>query len=132
MKIIARISAAAVLFAATHALAAEPKIDFVPVEVSMIKRDDGSYIFQNDFGRPFYVWEKDGKNKSNCADTCLETWSPVRAKRTTPPPPGDWTLIDRGNNYMQWAYKGQPIYINIPEGIGQPGEIPKGWHVLTP
>ena len=50
------------------------------------------------------TYDKDSKNKSACDDKCAETWAPVKAhdKATNM---GDWTLVDRGKGYMQWAYK---------------------------
>src|SRR4051812_14232120 len=86
--------------------------DPMPGEVSVLE-DNGKYIFQNDYGTSFYTYDKDTKDKSACDDKCAETWAPVKAhdKATKM---GDWTLVDRGKGYMQWAYKGKPIYVNVP------------------
>ncbi len=118
------------LLATTSAAAAD--FPAVPVEVSVIQQDDGSFIFQNDFGKPFYTYDRDSKGKSACDGACLETWSPVRAHEGAKAM-GDWTLVDRGKGYMQWAYKGAPIYNNIPDvtGIGPDGKD-RHWQVLKP
>lgn len=105
----------------------------IPAEISVLQGDNG-YEFQSDFGHEFYTYDRDEKNKSHCVDACAEVWSPVRA-RDKAEPMGDWTLVDRGGGYMQWAYKGKPIYVNVPQVVTQ--EDPKlhndgHWHVLVP
>ena len=108
--------------------------DPIPVEISILKGDDGKYEFQSDFGHEFYTYDKDGKNKSNCIDACAEIWAPVKA-RDGAKNMGDWTLVDRGGNYMQWSYKGKPIYMSVPQVVSS--EDPKlhndgHWHLLKP
>lgn len=105
----------------------------IPAEVSVLQGDNG-YEFQSDFGHEFYTYDRDEKNKSHCVDACAEVWAPVRA-RDKAEPMGQWTLVDRGGGYMQWAYKGQPIYVNVPQVVTK--EDPKlhndgHWHVLVP
>ena len=107
--------------------------DPMPGEVSVIE-DNGKWLFQNDYGTSFYTYDKDSKTKSACDDKCAETWAPVKAhdKATSM---GDWTLVDRGGGYMQWAYKGHPIYINVPQVVSKsdPELNNDGhWHVLKP
>lgn len=129
----------AALSAALAAAPAKPKQDYdinapIPAEVSVLEGDNGMYEFQSDFGHEFYTYDKDEKTKSHCVDACAETWSPVRA-RDNAEPMGDWTLVDRGGGYKQWAYKGMPIYVNVPQVVSQ--EDPKlhndgHWHILVP
>ena len=120
-------------FAALPALAYNVN-DPIPVEISVLQGDNGKYEFQSDFGHEFYTYDKDGKDKSNCVDACAEIWAPVRA-RAGATKMGDWTLVDRGAGYMQWAYKGKPVYMSVPQVVSQ--EDPKlhndgHWHVLVP
>jgi predicted lipoprotein with Yx(FWY)xxD motif len=126
----AAFAAAAVL--ATPAFAFSVN-DPMPGEVSVIE-DNGKWIFQSDFGHPFYTYDKDTKTHSACDAKCAETWAPVRAHDKAMPM-GDWTLVDRGGGYMQWAYKGKPIYMNVPQVVSQsdPELNNDGhWHMLTP
>lgn len=132
---------AAALVAATlvsHAQAASDasKIpSFIPVEISLFEdRDENGnkvYKFGTDTGHSFYTRDADEPGKSTCTDECKEDWSPVRA-RAGAEPEGEWTLFDRGNGYMQWMYKGQPVYQNVAQALGQDPEIPPGWQVLEP
>jgi predicted lipoprotein with Yx(FWY)xxD motif len=103
----------------------------VPAEVSLIEGDGGAFSFQNDFGKSFYTYDKDEKNKSNCIDACTESWAPVKA-RDFAKPMGDWTLVQRPEGYWQWAYKGRPIYSSITEVVHGSVTLGKDWHVLKP
>ena len=96
--------------------------------------DDGVVQFESDFGHSFYTYDKDQRTKSLCVDTCIDVWAPVRA-RDGSAPMGDWTLLDRGGGYMQWVYKGKPIYMNVPQVVSNadPELSNDGhWHVLKP
>jgi hypothetical protein len=108
--------------------------DPIPVEISILKGDDGKYEFRSDFGHEFYTYDKDGKNKSACDDACAEIWAPVKA-RDGAKNMGEWSLIDRGKGYMQWAFQGKPVYMSVPQVVSN--EDPKlhndgHWHVLVP
>lgn len=106
---IAGIFALLSLVAMTHgASAGEPP--WSPVEVSVVENGKGGYTFTNDYGRPFFVSDKDQKGKALCADDCTGlTWLPVWA-RGRAQPEGDWTIVIRPDMSKQWAYKGVPIY----------------------
>jgi predicted lipoprotein with Yx(FWY)xxD motif len=124
--------AAAFAVIAAPAFAFNPN-DPMPGEVSVIE-DNGKWIFQNDFGTSFWTYDKDTKTKSACDDTCAETWAPVKAHDKAAVMK-DWSLVDRGKGYMQWAYKGHPIYINVPQVVtkSDPELNNDGhWHVLKP
>jgi predicted lipoprotein with Yx(FWY)xxD motif len=135
-------ASAAVLIVAGSAVAAEKRYSktvpsFIPVEISVFEdrneKGEVVYRFSTDSGHPFYTRDKDPKGKSTCTDECKEDWSPVRA-RAGAKPEGDFTLFDRGNNYMQWMYKGQPIYQNVAQAVGleENVQIPPGWSELVP
>jgi predicted lipoprotein with Yx(FWY)xxD motif len=107
--------------------------DPVPGEVSLVE-DGGKWQFESEFGHAFYTYDKDSKTHSACDSKCAETWAPVRAHDKATPM-GDWTLVDRGGGYMQWAYKGKPIYMNVPQVVSQadPELNNDGhWHMLVP
>lgn len=132
----ATVAVATVAAAAGVAAAAEQALpSFVPVEVSLFEDRDASgkkiYKFGTEGGHSFYTRDKDEPFKSTCTDECKEDWSPVRA-RAGAKGEAEWTLFDRGNGYMQWMYKGKPIYQNVAQALGQDPEIPPGWAVLEP
>lgn len=105
---------------------------FIPAEISLV-RDNGKYAFQSSIAVPFYTYDRDEVNKSNCTGKCIETWWPVRVRgETTPREP--WTLIERDDGRPQWAYKGQPIYYYVDDEVGKKlGDgIDGEWHVLEP
>ena len=105
---------------------------FIPADISLI-RDNGKYAFQSAAAAPFYTYDRDEPNKSNCVEKCIETWWPVRVRaETTPKEP--WTLIERDDGRAQWAYKGQPIYYYVDDQVGKKlGDgIDGEWHVLEP
>jgi predicted lipoprotein with Yx(FWY)xxD motif len=128
-KMIALLAGAACLAAASVAWTKE--FPAVPAEVSLLEGENGTYTFQNDFGKSFYIYDKDEKGKSHCLDACTESWAPVKA-RDFAKPMGDWTLVQRPEGYYQWAYKGKPIYSSITEVVHGAVTLPKEWHVLTP
>ncbi len=132
---LAALAATVATTAASRAFAQDGVPSFIPVEVSVFEDRDASgkkiYKFATENGHPFYPRDKDEPNKSTGTDECKDDWSPVRA-RATAKPEAEWTLFDRGNGYMQWVYKGKPIYQNVAEAIGLETTIPPGWTVLTP
>ena len=128
-------AAAATVAAVSPAAAQDTVPSFIPVEISLFEDRDASgkkfYRFSTENGHPFYTRDKDEPNKSTCTEECKEDWSPVRARRGAEPE-GEWTLFDRGNGYMQWVYKGQPVYQNVAQALGQDPKIPPGWSELKP
>src|ERR1700743_806023 len=81
----------------------------VPVDISMIEEKDG-IIFQNTFAQPFYVWDHDQPNKSNCNGHCADVWIPVYTTSHDAVNIGDFPLIPRPDGSKQWAYKGKALY----------------------
>jgi predicted lipoprotein with Yx(FWY)xxD motif len=109
-----RISAltfAAACDVATPAQAADPLPANAPVEISVISQDDGkSFLLQNDYGRPFYISDKDQPNKSTCGEPCQDTWIPVYVRKDSKDLGGVWSHATRPDGSKQWAYKGKPLY----------------------
>ena len=120
-----------------HAVKPEPK-DYpaVPEEVSMFADENAprGFMFQSSYGFPFYVSDQDAKDKSNCVGSCAETWAPVKARDDATPMGKDWSLVVRPEGYKQWAWRGQPIYINMTQVLGGTLTLPKNspWHPLVP
>jgi predicted lipoprotein with Yx(FWY)xxD motif len=81
-----------------------------PVEVSVFQRDDGVFIFTNDFGIPLFINDRDKRGKVGCDEECTQfTWLPLWA-RDAAKPQGDWSIVMRPDGTPQWAYKKQPVY----------------------
>ena len=80
-------------------------------------------------GWSVYTYEKDGRNKSNCKDDCLDGWQPVLAAAYARPV-GDWTLFERSPGVKQWAFRGAPLYRYLTDRKqhGMDGSDNPGWH----
>jgi predicted lipoprotein with Yx(FWY)xxD motif len=93
-------------------------------------------------GQVTYVFEIDGKNRSNCtSEECVEAWPPVLTQQ--PPSAGEGVdagllgTIHRSDGSLQVTYNGRPLYFYEHEG---PGEIKCHnvdlhgglWWVVTP
>ncbi len=86
-------------------------------------------------GKTLYVFDKDSKGVSNCHGVCAQLWPPfVDGSRTIPPLPKNISLIKRSDGFMQYAWKGRPLYYYSRDT--KPGDI-KGdgignlWHIIT-
>jgi predicted lipoprotein with Yx(FWY)xxD motif len=70
-----------------------------------------------------YVFERDGKDESNCYDECAEAWPPVFSKGEPDAGKGvDQSLlgtIQRRDGGNQVTYAGQPLYYYAHEDPGQ-------------
>ncbi|WP_011579495.1 MULTISPECIES: hypothetical protein [Chelativorans] len=57
-----------------------------------------------------YIFDKDTAGVTNCYDTCAENWPPLIAASGAAAE-GEFTLVQRKDGSMQWAYKGMPLYL---------------------
>jgi predicted lipoprotein with Yx(FWY)xxD motif len=60
-------------------------------------------------GMTLYVFDHDGKGKSNCNAQCAVNWLPLIAD-TDAQADGNFSFISRDDGRKQWAYKGKPLY----------------------
>ena len=122
--------------AAGASVAAEKRFpDQVPVDISIIDlgKDQG-YTFQNTYAKPFFTYDLDKPNTSNCNGHCAEVWVPVYPFSQHPTDIGDFTLVNRTDGSQQWAYKGKPLY-TFGFGDHEPPtekDIQGQWHILQP
>ena len=82
-------------------------------------------------GWSIYSYDGDGRNKSNCADACLDGWAPVLAADYAHPV-GEWTLFERAPGIRQWAFRSKPVYRHLNDrklGALDGGDVAR-WHNL--
>ena len=61
-------------------------------------------------GMALYTYDPDGvSGNSHCLSSCVSLWPPYSADATTKAT-GEFSVIDRPDHTMQWAYKGHPLY----------------------
>ncbi|MFW9269594.1 hypothetical protein ACLK1G_20685 [Pseudomonas sp. NR3] len=82
-----------------------PGMAFAADEPAMVK--DGVLVDHK--GMTLYTYDKDGDGKSVCNGQCATNWPPLMAEKGDESK-GDWTVIKRDDDSMQWAYKGKPLY----------------------
>jgi predicted lipoprotein with Yx(FWY)xxD motif len=107
--------------------------DPVPGEVSLVE-DGGKWQFESEFGHEYHHYHMYTNTPPAFDPNLPEPGAPFRPHDKATPM-GDWTLVDRGGGYMQWAYKGKPIYMNVPQVVSQadPELNNDGhWHMLVP
>ena len=94
------------------------------VETSMF----GRLVVLRD-GWSVYTFDGDGRNKSNCTDTCLKEWTPILAPASAGPI-ADWTILERDPGILQWAFRGRPLYRHLGDskiGALDGSDVPR-WH----
>jgi predicted lipoprotein with Yx(FWY)xxD motif len=66
-----------------------------------------------------------------CAGPCLEAWKPLTAPLLATAPAGDWSIVNRPDGTLQWAYKGKPLYRSIRDiKAGDTNGEGGDWHAL--
>lgn len=85
-------------------------------------------------GMTLYVFDRDGKGKSNCNAQCAANWLPLIAD-TDAQASGSFSFISRDDGRKQWAYKGKPLYTSAKDK--KPGDatgdgVNNLWHLASP
>ena len=114
----------------------------VPGQSSVQPRE--RLIFASAKDLPFYTFDKDEPNKSNCYDECATLWPPAVVTEGVQPV-GRWSVLERADGVRQWAFNGAPLYTySKDDASGDTSEMamymggggPKGhdvdgvWHVF--
>ena len=60
-------------------------------------------------GMTLYVFDKDAGGKSACYDSCATKGPPYLGKKGETMAK-DWTMVERTDKTLQWAYDGKPLY----------------------
>ena len=85
-------------------------------------------------GMTLYVFDRDGKGKSNCNGQCAVNWLPLIGD-TDAQADGSFSFISRDDGRKQWAYKGKPLYTFVKDK--KPGDatgdgVNHIWHIARP
>ncbi|MBV0890437.1 hypothetical protein KTN05_01050 [Paracoccus sp. Z118] len=86
-----------------------------------------------DTGMTLYTFDEDTGGTSTCYDQCAENWPPYLGQSGEEKGEG-WTLVERTDGTMQWAYDGMPTYYYAGDAnAGDTTGDGKGgvWHVVT-
>lgn len=85
----------------------------------------------DDKGMTLYTFDADTGGTSACYDDCAVNWPPFLGQEGDAMKEG-WTLVERTDGTMQWAYDGKPLYFYVGDkaagdmtGDGMGGK----WHV---
>lgn len=100
----------------------------VPAQFGVHTTMKGRVVTLRD-GKSIYTSDRDGRNKSNCKDACLDDWIPVEAPFSSTKV-GEWTAFERAPGVLQWAFRGRPVYRHPTDlRLGsQDGADTPGWH----
>ncbi len=98
-----------------------------------MKTDSGE-ILVDQHGMTLYTFDRDTGGKSACSGMCATNWPPLTAKKDDKPA-GAWSIVERDDGSLQWAYGSKPLYTWSKDA--KAGEM-KGdgvngvWHVAKP
>jgi predicted lipoprotein with Yx(FWY)xxD motif len=94
----------------------------------------GKILVVGKTGRTLYLFNKDGKNKSNCTGSCAAIWPPLRASGK-PTAGGGVSAAKLGKitATRQVTYAGHPLYTFVSDsGAGKTsGEAVNGFYVVS-
>ena len=84
-------------------------------------------------GMTLYTFDKDAGGKSACYDDCAKMWPAYMAKKGDEMMK-DWTMVERKDGKLQWAYDGKPLYFfaNDKKKGDKAGDGKGGvWHIIA-
>lgn len=99
----------------------------IPEWITVVGSDGGTLYADAD-GMTLYMLLEDGNateqayiGGNHCDAACLSKyWNPVRAPSVVPPV-GNWSVLERKDQTLQWAYIGRPVYASKLET--RPGQL---------
>ena len=82
-----------------------------PLDIRVIGHGDG-WSFTDNHGMTLYTFDRDEgtPGKSACNAECAIAWPPLVAAKDAKPF-GDWGVIAREDQSLQWAFRGRPVYL---------------------
>ncbi len=98
-----------------------------------VKTQNGE-ILVDQKGMTLYTFDRDLGGKSACSGMCATNWPPLLAQKDDKGS-GSWSVIQRDDGTMQWAYESKPLYTWSKDGKAgdTTGDGVNGvWHVAKP
>lgn len=128
LRTISTLSAIAMSVAlSTLAMAEDPAM--------MSKTATGDVILVAPNGMTLYTYDKDMGGQSACVGSCANNWPPLQADAGSMPN-DPWTVVQRDDGTMQWAYGSKPLYTwskDMKSGDMKGEGMANGsWHVAKP
>jgi len=106
-----------------------------PDGITVVHRPDG-IVFGNAEGLTLYVFDEDAETpgQSSCYTErhCERRWPPLVAP-SRDAGVGQWSVIERRDGTLQWAYQGSPVYISSEDrtpGVMSGDNARQTWHAL--
>lgn len=85
-------------------------------------------ILQTKSNYSVYASTRDGPDKSNCTDACLQEWEPIQSPAYAQAR-GEFGIIERSPGILQWTFRRQPLYTHIGEPLAKMyGSDEPGWY----
>jgi predicted lipoprotein with Yx(FWY)xxD motif len=104
-----------------------------PTEVALSEEGDKGFVYRRFPGaQRLYIYDLDRAGRSYCNEGCEGAHPPVIAPASASSM-GQWSVIRRYDDRLQWVYRGRPVYSlfhdapNDPHGDGEGGV----WHILS-
>ncbi|MBF9034741.1 hypothetical protein HKCCE2091_10865 [Rhodobacterales bacterium HKCCE2091] len=93
----------------------------------------GQGLITDAAGMTLYTFDNDAPGESNCYDGCAGSWPPAIAAAGATPD-GDYSLVQRRDGALQWAFRGLPLYTWA--GDANPGDrtgdgVGGVWHIAV-
>lgn len=85
-------------------------------------------------GFSLYIFENDMPGISNCYDNCAEIWPPLYATEQAQAE-GDFSIIEREDGSLQWAFKNYPLYfyyLDVQQGDTFGEGVNAVWYLARP
>jgi len=104
-----------------------------PDEITVVRRSDG-IVFADAGGLTLYVFDEDKPGESTCYRErhCERRWPPLPASGRGNEV-GEWTVTERLDGTLQWAYRGSPVYTSSEDrtpGVMSGDNARQTWHAL--
>ena len=127
MRILAALGALVVLAGNASAQSSD-----MPEGIRAEKTGAGTYLMTQARQSLYWNQREVAADEVTCLEECLETWSPLRAEAAAQSR-GEWTVIKRPDDVLQWAYKDRPLYTYSKDtfpGARLGDGLARSWNIL--